>query len=311
MNLRQLRYFIKIIEAQNMTRAAEQLNVAQTALGLQVKNLEEELGVSLIDRHSRGVSITEAGRLFYERVVAIQHAIDSAVEEVRRNASITLAPVYVGLTPSIVSMLGADLFAMHGTADETVSVKFIEALSFNLVAAMLRDELQFALAFNVPRTAGISRSALLEEKLFFITPPDWGNNGEPIAFEDVINTDLALLSRQDIIWNVVHETAEYLSLEVNVAFEVQSTSAIKTLVERGVATSVMPYGGVEEEVSRGILAARPIDNARVIRTLYLIEPQTAGHTPHSDAARRMIRGFANSYAERLGPHKTLLKAIGD
>ncbi len=56
MNLRQLRYFVKVVEVGSMTRAAEQLFVAQPALGVQVKALEERLGVELLVRHSRGVA---------------------------------------------------------------------------------------------------------------------------------------------------------------------------------------------------------------------------------------------------------------
>ena len=63
MNLRQLRYFLSVVEAGNMTRAADQLHVAQTALGMQIKQLEESLGVALLVRHSRGVEPTPAGKL--------------------------------------------------------------------------------------------------------------------------------------------------------------------------------------------------------------------------------------------------------
>ena len=62
MNLRQLRYFVSVVEAGNMTRAAEQLHVAQTALGMQIRQIEEDLGVALLVRHSRGVEPTKAGR---------------------------------------------------------------------------------------------------------------------------------------------------------------------------------------------------------------------------------------------------------
>lgn len=68
MNLRQLQYFSAICETQNMSRAAERMNVAQTAIGLQMRNLEEELGVTLIERHSRGVRATVALPLNLRRV---------------------------------------------------------------------------------------------------------------------------------------------------------------------------------------------------------------------------------------------------
>ena len=70
MNLRQLKYFIGVVEAGNMTRAAERLHVAQTALGMQIRQIEEELGVPLLVRHSRGVEPTKAGKLLHARALA-------------------------------------------------------------------------------------------------------------------------------------------------------------------------------------------------------------------------------------------------
>jgi LysR family nitrogen assimilation transcriptional regulator len=71
MNLRQLKYFLSVVDTGNMTRAAEHLNVAQTALGMQIKQLEESLGVTLLVRHSRGVEPTKAGSLLRERALEI------------------------------------------------------------------------------------------------------------------------------------------------------------------------------------------------------------------------------------------------
>jgi hypothetical protein len=69
MNLRQLKYFVSVVEAGNMTRAAEQLHVAQTALGMQIRQIEEDLGVALLVRHSRGVEPTEAGSFLHGRAL--------------------------------------------------------------------------------------------------------------------------------------------------------------------------------------------------------------------------------------------------
>lgn len=289
-----------------MTRAAETLNVAQTALGFQIRNLEEELGVRLIERHSRGVRLTGAGELFYDRLQDVFVALESAVAEVRRLDPAQSAPIFVGVTPAIMAMLGPGILGMAAEAASARPIKFVEALSFNLISALLRDEMQFALAFNVPDRPGFERTALLEETLFLVTSAEQGNNGVPVPFHEVVRSDLALVSRQDIIWGLVTEAAQYLSLPVKAAFEVQSTSAIKTLIERGVANSVMPFGIVAEEVHKGLLCARPIANARIVRTLFMVHPRIASCGPDEAAVQGVIFDLARCYAEALGPFRRLL-----
>lgn len=81
MNIKQMRYFLGILEAGSFSKAAESLGVAQPALGLQVQKMENELGVSLLVRHSRGVIPTEAGD------VLAKHAVDivAEAERIRRD----------------------------------------------------------------------------------------------------------------------------------------------------------------------------------------------------------------------------------
>src|SRR4029078_4974674 len=78
MELRHLHYFVAIAEERSFTRAAERLWVAQPGLSTQIRRLEDELGVRLLERHTRGVDLTRAGELFLDRARVALAAVEAA-----------------------------------------------------------------------------------------------------------------------------------------------------------------------------------------------------------------------------------------
>ncbi len=96
MELRHLRYFLAVGEALDFTSAAAQLRVAQPALSRQVQDLEEEIGVDLLRRNPRGVTLTAEGRLFLEEVRELLKRADESVEKVRAPARGEYGELHVG-----------------------------------------------------------------------------------------------------------------------------------------------------------------------------------------------------------------------
>ena len=100
MELRHLRYFVAVGEALNFTRAAAQLRIAQPALSRQVQDLEDEIGVDLLKRSPRGVTITAEGKLFLEEAREVLQRTDESVEKVRALARGEYGELHVGYAPS-------------------------------------------------------------------------------------------------------------------------------------------------------------------------------------------------------------------
>ena len=109
MNLRQLRYFVGVVDAGNMTRAAEQLHVAQTALGMQIRQIEEDLGIALLIRHSRGVEPTKAGNLLYARALEILSLVEETRKEVSAAEREDSEGIRFGITPALMLIAGTEL----------------------------------------------------------------------------------------------------------------------------------------------------------------------------------------------------------
>lgn len=117
MELRHLRYFVTVAELSNFTRAATRLRVAQPALSRQIRDLEDELGAPLLERNSRGVRLTEAGKVFLPEAKAVlQRAADSA-QAVRAVARGERGEIHVGYAPTpTAELLPCTLHAFQNLA---------------------------------------------------------------------------------------------------------------------------------------------------------------------------------------------------
>jgi DNA-binding transcriptional LysR family regulator len=135
MELRHLRNFVAIAEERSFTRAAERLWLAQPGLSAQIRRLEEELGVKLFDRHTRGVELTEAGELFLERARAALAAADLARATGQDFAAGIVGSLRVGLAAPAQCRLGHELLERFGDERPRVEVTVVESLG----GVLLRD----------------------------------------------------------------------------------------------------------------------------------------------------------------------------
>lgn len=302
MNLRQLRYFTKTVETGNITRAAEQLYVAQPALGLQIRQLEEDLGVPLLIRHSRGVSATDAGKLLYERAREILLQVEATRREIIAGASTSAESIKLGLTPGLGKLFGAGLMVRIRDDMEGVSLSVVEEMSYVLVDAIERDEIHLALAYEVADRPDLARTALLDEELLFVTS-DTSESG-PIAFEKMMERTLVLAGERDHVHQLVCRAAEAIGATPKINFEASSVSIMKSLVLERSVSSVMPYGSVVAELDRGELVGRRIEGGNLVRTLYLVHSLRRPPLIHEAELAELIKLQIREAMTRVAPMVT-------
>lgn len=300
MNLRQLKYFVGVVEAGNMTRAAEQLHIAQTALGMQIRQLEEDLGVCLLVRHSRGIEPTRAGSLLHARALTILKMVDETTKEVAaydRDASETIR---IGMPPAVMLLVGTELAVTVREHHPQVFLSLVEEMSHVLIETLSRGELDFILCWDVPDLPHLVRTALLQDDLVLVTLPGQ-HKGEPIAFVDALEGSLVMAEEGDSVRNAVLRTTRELGLELKIAYEVRSMPAMKNLVARGVAHTILPFASVIDEVRSGMLDAHPITMPAVRRTLFLASssqrPQFRSEAGFNAAVRTALKCFMDA----IGP----------
>lgn len=305
MNLRQLRYFVGVVEAGNMTRAADQLHVAQTALSMQTRQLEEQLGVALLTRHSRGVEPTKAGQLLYQRAREIIALVERSQAEITAAGRDTTETIRLGTTPALIPIVGPDLTLYVREKLPQVMLGLVEEMSHVLVERLTRGELDLILCYDVPDQPGISRTALLQDKLVLVTCPA-GKAGLPVPLVEALEETLAMPEEGDSMRTAVRDAASSLGLDLKVTFEIRSISAMRALAARGAASCILPYASVIDEVRTGKLDARPIVMPSVTRTLYLAASRNRLPFANETGLNAAVRASLEPLVDLLGPLATQL-----
>lgn len=300
MNLRQLRYFTKIVEVGNMTRAASELHVAQPALGMQIRQLEEHLGVALLVRHSRGVDPTPAGAVLHRHALAILALVEESRRAVIAAAGHESESIRLGLTPALMLVLGAEIAVMARDRLPHVFLSLSEAMSHVLAETLLRGDLDLALGYDLPDAPRLERTALLEEDLVFVTLPV-EDAAESIAFADLIEEVLILPEQGDTVRTRVTQAAQTIGAQPNIAFEVRSVPAMKSLILRGAGAGVLPFGAVMTEVGEKRLLARRVTAPALRRTLYLAGRTGTASPRNAVGLRALIRESLKGLIATLGP----------
>jgi LysR family nitrogen assimilation transcriptional regulator len=299
MNFRQLKYFAQVVEAGNMTRAAERLNLAQPALGMQIKQLEEELGVILLVRHSRGTEPTPQGALLYERTLTILKLVEDTRCEIMASSDTATEPLRFGITPSLMQMIGSELALQMAESAPSVSLSLSEEMSHLLIETLRRGELDMILAYEVPDDIGYWKRALYQEDLVLVSASS-DQSRTPIPFAEALAEPLVLPEPRDSVRALVDRTARELGLHMEIAHEIRSIPGIKTMILRGGVAGILPFGTVLAEVQAKTLSIRPIITPTLRRTLFLAGSHTAGRLRGLPAVRQVVRAAVATLSDSMG-----------
>jgi LysR family nitrogen assimilation transcriptional regulator len=300
MDVRQLRYFREIVEAGSFTRAADRVRVAQPALGLQIRKLEEELGVSLLHRHSRGVEPTEAGVVLLGHANAILKQIEQAQRDVADLSGAPRGSVVLGITPTASALLATRLIRTCRDLYPGVSLNLFEGLSEEVMRRLSDNSLDMGFSYNPGAAKGIATEPLLTEDLFLVGAPGAGDPGDEISFREVCKRSLILPSRGFGLRECVENAARDAELNLQITFEIDSVATQRDLAESGLGYTILPYAAVRQSAEAGRLFASEIVRPKISRTLNIAYAASHSANKAASAVRGVIDRVVYESIEESG-----------
>ncbi|MDR0204578.1 MAG: LysR family transcriptional regulator [Delftia acidovorans] len=252
MELRQLRYFVRIVELGSMSRAALDLDMVQSALSQQVSRLESELSTRLLQRTPRGVVPTEAGVAFFrEAQLTLRHAEQAvrSAQQARLSGSVS-----VGLAPTTAAMLGLPMMQAMRARYPDVRLHMVEGMSGHLTDMLNARALDMAVLFDARLHGGQARAGgrrwqvhpLIEEELFLIRAR--GHHPEPLppqmALADLAGESLILPTGLHGLRSTLDTAFSQARFTPHVVLEVDSLSMVMAAVDAGLGSTVQPWASM-------------------------------------------------------------------
>ena len=304
MEIRQLRYFLKIIELKSVSRAADLLHIAQPALGLHVRKLEDELHAQLLFRHSRGVEPTPAGKLLQQRAIAILEQVEEAKQAVRDFSGPPRGLVSIAMTPSTHPSIPIELIRRSAAALPNVQIEVREAMQTTVVDWVKAERVDFGLVYLADERPGNIRiEDLMQEDAVFVQGRSEEAVSSTISLAEVCHHPLAMPGLPHYLRRAVETTGARQGLKAEVRYEIGSIATILEMVERNIACSVLPFGAAVRHLSDGRILARTIVDPELRITMSLL------HSPRRalSKAHVMLRAFlAEILASEKLPRRTLM-----
>lgn len=170
MELRHLRYFVAVVRERNFTRAAELLHIAQPPLSRQVRELEDELGLVLLERGSRPIRLSEAGRLFYEQAVQVLERVEEMRAFVGHLHEAKRSRFSIGFVASTLYGKLPEVIRSYRTARPDVEITLLELTSFEQIAALKEGRIDVGFGRIPLDDPAVERQLLRNEKLIAAVP---------------------------------------------------------------------------------------------------------------------------------------------
>lgn len=272
MEMSQLRTFRAVAETLNFTRAAERLNLTQSAVSHQIRALEEELGEPLFIRAKRGVKLSQAGKTALAYAERILDDTEALRESMAGRERLPSGRVRAAAATQAFVHLFVPLFEKFMRAHPGIELSFRTTVSTEqTVADILNGTADVGFASLALYSPALQVTKLFEDELVLIVGQGHRLAGKRMAtINDLERERLILFERGASIRRATDQFFDQVGVHPALAMESNDTYFIRMMVERGMGVSLLPAWAVRDEVAAGQLTQLRISGHRLRRSVAMV-----------------------------------------
>jgi LysR family hca operon transcriptional activator len=243
MELRHLRYFIAVAEEGSfLTAAQRRLNTSQPSLSRQIRDLESEVGVQLLERQTRGVALTDAGRVFLDHARLALLQIEAATDGARRTAQPQKPALSMGFMVGLEVMWLPHLLRILREEEPEIEVTLCSQSSPELALALTRGKLDVAFLRREKQNAGLTFKLLAKEPLIAVLPADHRlASRKRILPQDLVREIYVSSARTSpVLHAVIQDYASKVGIVLKAKYEGENISSAMSLVASTGGVTLVP-----------------------------------------------------------------------
>ncbi|WP_066125860.1 LysR substrate-binding domain-containing protein [Bordetella ansorpii] len=296
MELRQISYFISVVELGSMGKAALSLGVTASTLSQQISRLEGELSTVLLQRSSTGVVPTEAGLEFLRRAKTVMHHVEMACTATQSER--LSGKVSIGMAPTIALRLALPLLRAMQQRYPKIRVQIVEGMSGHLTTLFEARKLDFLISFDIGDNPRLGVFPLLREGLFVMGRRDLPGMPDESGFgiEHLEALPLVMPTGRHTLVTLIMNAFRLKNVRPNIVLEVDGLNTLMGAVQEGMGAAIHPSSAMALIRSGGV-ACLPIVDPSLFRTSILIGQPDEELTPAALATRLTLKSVARTLIE--------------
>ncbi|KTC87221.1 LysR substrate-binding domain-containing protein [Legionella brunensis] len=274
MNLRDLHYFVVLAEVMHFGEAAKRCHISQPTLSMQIKKLEDELGIQLFERNNKQVMITDGGRAILGRAQQILTQVSEMKEVARQTSDPFAGELRLGAIPTLAPYLLPHVMPNIQATFPKLRVWLVEEKTYGLIERLMTGQLDAAL-MATPITEDFAKQVLFEEPFYFAS----GNktilkNDSEMQLDDLANQQVMLLEEGHCLREQAMSICQLAKAQARADFTATSLETLRLMVQAGVGVTLLPALSVYDNKSS--LQVIPFAKPAPFRTIALYwRPGTA------------------------------------
>jgi LysR family nitrogen assimilation transcriptional regulator len=263
MNIRRLRYFLKIIDVGSLTGAAEVLHIAQPALSQQLSTLEAEFRQRLVIRSKQGVTPTTAGLVLYRHAQTILRQLEQARSDVSSAGEHLSGAVSVGLAPgTAASALALPLLQSVRTRYPEIVLYINENFGTTLSELIMNGRMDMAVLYGFKTVPELDYVPLLSEQMYLVSPVESGEAAtvpaQDVPLAQLYDLELLLPRPYNVVRKLVDAAFMRAQRTPRVVAEIESLATLSAAVLAGVGSTILPGSAASALAASGPVRLRRI-----------------------------------------------------